>query len=96
MTAAEAKFQRAVRDLGCICCRIEGMGRSPASIHHILSDGKRRKGEMYVLPLCPMHHNLGRYDARCVSRHPWKTRFVRRYGSEESLLAKVKDLIRKR
>lgn len=92
MNRAEAKFQAALRDLGCIVCHIFNNVTSPAEIHHCLSGG-RRMGEMYVLPLCMQHHRSGRNDSECVSRDHNQRRFEARYGSEMSLLAKSRELI---
>lgn len=92
MTKAEQDFQTRVRALGCIACRIMGHFGTPCDIHHILSGG-RRVGEMYVLGLCPSHHRAGLNTAQIVSRHPHKAEFIRRYGSEASLLQITRDII---
>jgi len=89
---AEAAFQAQVRDLGCCVCIREGLGRSPAEIHHMLSAG-RRMGEMFVLGLCPLHHRSGRNDAEVVSRDHNQRRFEARYGTEAALLAWTQDHI---
>jgi hypothetical protein len=93
VTKAEALFQRAVRDLGCIVCWLDmGIHDSPCEIHHMLSGG-RRMGEMYVLPLCPTHHRGGRNDSEVVSRDHNQRRFEARYGTEMSLLEKTRELV---
>lgn len=93
MKKAEAEFQRHVRALGCIVCRIHRRMDSPAEIHHMLSGGRRR-GEMFVLGLCFEHHRAGRNDHLCVSRDHNQRRFEAAYGTEESLLAKTRELIK--
>lgn len=92
MTKAESAFQAAVRELGCIVCRVHGDLFTPCEIHHMLSGGRRR-GEMYVLGLCYPHHRSGKNNPGCVSRDHSQRRFEARYGTEESLLAKTKELI---
>lgn len=90
---AEKDFQDQVRQLGCICCRIDLNTFSPCDIHHILNGG-RRIGEMDVLGLCQRHHRSGAENKVWVSRHPWRKKFVERYGSEESLLKKTRELVK--
>lgn len=53
----------------------------------------RRMGHMFTLPLCPLHHRGGRNDAQCVSRHPYRDQFERRYGTEASLLERTRELV---
>ena len=81
-----------VRDLGCIICRQQGKGRRPCEIHHVY--GKTKKDAHFkVLPLCFEHHRMGS-DKEPISRHPYKARFVAAYGTEESLLDLVDDLLK--
>lgn len=95
MKKAEAAFQSKVRELGCIACRASLNVFSPCEIHHMLSGGRRR-GEMFVLGLCVPHHRGGRDDDECVSRDHNQRRFEAAYGTEESLLAKTRELVRER
>jgi len=96
VTKGEARFQREVRELGCICCRLDmGITDSPCEIHHMLSGG-RRMGELFVLGLCPLHHRGGRNDAEVVSRDHSQRRFEARYGTEMSLLERTKALVAER
>lgn len=95
MTKAEREFQGKVRELGCIVCLLDLNEHSQAEIHHMLSGGRRR-GEMFVLGLCPSHHRGGldgHNEMKIVSRDHSRRRFEYRYGTEESLLAKTKELI---
>ena len=81
-----------VRDFGCIICRQQGKGRRPCEIHHVY--GKTKKDAHFkVLPLCFEHHRMGS-DKEPISRHPYKARFVAAYGTEESLLDLVDDLLK--
>tara|TARA_A100001015_G_C15003072_1_gene719421 strand:- start:1300 stop:1623 length:324 start_codon:yes stop_codon:yes gene_type:complete len=90
-TKAEKDHMDRVRDLGCIICRQQGMGRVPCEIHHVY--GKTKPGaHFYVLPLCFQHHRMGS-DKEPISRHPWKARFVATYGTEEHLLKLVDELL---
>jgi hypothetical protein len=93
MKKAEAEFQRKVRELHCIVCRLHHGVETPCEIHHMLSGGRRR-GEMFVLGLCYNHHRAGRDDDQCVSRDHNQRRFEAAYGTEESLLAKTRELVR--
>lgn len=85
-TAAERAWMDWITAQGCIACRIDGVGFRPAAVHHILRGGQRI-GHLHTLPLCdPGHHQNGAHLG-LVSRHPWKTRFESRYGTEWELLA---------
>lgn len=84
---AEKEHMARVADLGCVVCRMLGLGCVPAEIHHI--EGKTKKGShMKVLPLCFEHHRRGG-DKEPISRHPYKKRFENAYGTEEELLKRV-------
>lgn len=90
-TVAEQNHMDNVRQLGCIVCRSLGLYGVAAEIHHI--DGKTKpQAHMKVLPLCYEHHRMGS-DKEPISRHPYKKRFVDAYGTEESLLEKVTELL---
>jgi len=78
--------------LGCIVCRVHYDCDSPAEVHHI--DGKTKPdAHLKTIPLCFRHHREGVNSEFYVSRHPFKHEFEERYGTEESLLQKVKELI---
>lgn len=76
----------------CIVCYLEGHGKNPAHFHHILKNGKRIS-HMDGFGLCPTHHNAGCNTFVAVSRHPWRREFEARYGSEQSLLEKTRELV---
>lgn len=95
MTNAEADFQDAARELGCIACLVSGYPRADGDIHHILSGG-RRISEMDVLCLCPAHHRTGGGHGRFISRHPWRTRFEAAYSTEKNLLAIIRRMVQER
>lgn len=92
MTNAEHAFQDAVRQVGCIVCLTSMNIRSDCDIHHLLSGG-RKIGEMDVLGLCDKHHRNGGDNKDWTSRHPHRVRFEKRYGTEQSLLAKTRELV---
>lgn len=47
-----------VSEMGCLVCRLMGLGATPAELHHIRAGvGKaQRAGDYCVIPLCPEHH----------------------------------------
>jgi len=89
-SAEEQRYLDSLRELGCIVC-LETMGIfSPAVPHHM--DGKTKPGaHLRSFPLCYEHHQGGKNDWQCVSRHPHKARFEERYGSEDELLEKTRE-----
>ena len=46
---------------------------------------------MNVIPLCGTHHQTGGKDAPAI--HPWKTRFVQKYGTQEELKDKCDRIL---
>tara|TARA_R100001082_G_scaffold32635_2_gene16783 strand:- start:3394 stop:3714 length:321 start_codon:yes stop_codon:yes gene_type:complete len=89
----ERKWMDLIASLGCIVCRLFYGCNSPAEIHHI--DGKTKKeAHLNTIPLCYKHHREGINNCTCVSRHPFKTEFERRYGKESQLLQKTKEIIK--
>ena len=91
MNALEKHYQ-AVAALGCVVCKMMGMGFTPAELHHPY--GRKGEHEKEVIPLCYSHHRAGFENKMVVSRHPYKKEFERRYGKESDLLAEVKRLIK--
>ena len=89
---AESKHMDDVSQLGCIVCRNQGRLYVPCEIHHI--EGKTKKDSHFkVLPLCFEHHRMGS-DKEPISRHPYKARFVKAYGTEQELLEQVNKLLK--
>lgn len=96
ITKADRKRFEALRNLGCIACRLDGFPGIPAEIHHITDCG-RRMGHQYSIPLCVWQH---RGVAESIYDHfkgpslaLSKRDFVERYGTELELLAKVNRMI---
>lgn len=91
-TAEESRWMDAVARLGCIACRLDGRRGVPCAIHHLLSGGQRR-GHLFTIGLCdPGHHQNGAQFG-VVSRHPWRVRFEKAYGSEDELLQLTREIL---
>ena len=89
---AESKHMDRVSQLGCIVCR--NQGRFYVPVRFITSKGKPKKDSHFkVLPLCFEHHRMGS-DKEPISRHPYKARFVKAYGTEQELLEQVNKLLK--
>lgn len=84
-TADEKAWLDAIVAYGCIACRLDGAGFVAPAVHHMLRGGVRL-GHRYSLPLCDPGHHQGGHVLCKISRHPWKVRFERQYGSEQFLL----------
>lgn len=91
-TKAEKQYLNKVADLGCIVCRNERLGKSPAEIHHIRNgQGMSQRASNYeVIPLCHAHHRTGGYG---VAFHAGKSGFESKFGTEKQLLEQVKGLL---
>ena len=85
------RWFQSLQDLGCIVCLNEFGVRSPPDIHHIHKNGNRRVDDYHTIPLCPNHHRSGVNNSMYVSRHPWKSEFEKRYGTEMELLEQVRE-----
>lgn len=92
-TKAEREHLSKVAEIGCIVCLNENHGQSPAEIHHVRTGkGMGQRATNYeVIPLCPLHHRSGGYG---VAFHAGSKVWQERYGSEESLLNQVKEMLR--
>lgn len=90
MKKADEKRYKQLIEIGCIVCRLEGKN-TPPQIHHPY--GRTGDGNQKTIPLCYYHHQEGSDCEAYTSRHPWKTRFVARYGTEEYLLEETNKLI---
>lgn len=87
-TVAERAWLDFIVAYRCIACRLDGLGHTPPAVHHLLRGGVRM-GHLHTIPLCdPGHHQNGGSRAM-VSRHPNKTQFELRYGTEAELLASL-------
>ncbi len=97
MTRSEQAWCDAITQIGCIVCLLFfAAPGTPGAVHHLLTGG-RRIGHLWTICLCdPGHHQNAPARSVKVSRHPSKTRFEQAYGSEESLLAKTRELVAQR
>ena len=87
-TKSEKAHMDAVAALGCIACHQQGHN-TPAEIHHIRAGmGLKRATSYQVIPLCPAHHR-GTMHPLVPSIHLDKRAFIKRFGSEASLLEEV-------
>jgi hypothetical protein len=94
-SAAEKRHLSRVAALSCVVCRNEGLGDTPAEVHHIRNGyGRGQKApHSETLPLCIHHHRAADGSARCaghVAFHKSPEEFERRYGTERELLAQVR------
>ncbi|HHI2551370.1 TPA: Ref family recombination enhancement nuclease [Klebsiella aerogenes] len=78
-----------VQALGCIVCRNEGYGETPAIIHHIRTGQGtgQRADDFHTIPLRPPHHQF--YGVG-VSYHDCPKTWGSKYGTESELLAQVR------
>ena len=84
-TKKEQEWMDKIQDFGCVICQRTFRTYSPAEIHHI--EGKTAPGShLLTIPLCYAHHRGGEDNLLYTSRHPFKKKFEKRYGSEYDLL----------
>jgi hypothetical protein len=88
------RFKR-LSELGCIVCKVHYGIFTPCHIHHLTgikyrSTGKKASYE-HTIGLCPQHHQYG--DNENPSIHARPVQFAEKFGSQEILLARTKDLI---
>ena len=94
MSARDAKRHLdRVAALGCVVCRNEGLGETPASAHHINCHAMARKASDYeTIPLCPAHHQdadgTRKYGGH-IAVHRGLETWEERYGTERELLAQT-------
>lgn len=95
MTKNEKRHLLRVADLGCQACRKMGFPGTPAEIHHIRAGtGKGQRASHYdAIPLCPAHHR-GTMHPAVPSIHLDKNAFIEQFGTEQELLAEVKELLK--
>ena len=84
MNKATRKYYNSVAELGCIVCRMDGFEDTPCQLHHLREGAGMSQRSVEVIPLCKYHHDAFHLD---------RVKFTRRYGSEEDLLDRVKELL---
>lgn len=82
-----AEFDRMFRLKQMPCLINNGDCQGVTEVHH-LTDGGRRLGHMFTVPLCQWHHTQG-HDSYHRSRKP----FMQRYGDNAELLRKANKLL---
>jgi hypothetical protein len=92
MTKAEKAYCARVVALGCAVCRREGLGDTPALIHHQRAGiGRMRAPHSEIIPLCEYHHTHPDAGIHGLGTK----RFPEVYGySEADLVAETKELAR--
>lgn len=52
------EYKSRVAALGCMACRLLGLGETPAILHHPRTGqgASQRASDWLVIPLCPHHH----------------------------------------
>lgn len=96
--AQEARFH-AIQQIGCICCRLQGLGWSPAEVHHLTIGGKhgqKRRGHDFTIGLCSTHHRgtWVPWIDKCRPLYSEQPRaFRERFGQDDALLAFQNELI---
>ena len=87
------KYLDRVANIGCIVCLNQGLGKTPAAIHHIRTGYgvSQRAPDSETIPLCPTHHQ---YSANGeIAYHDRPLKFEERYGTELELLEQVKEIL---
>ena len=91
-TVEERKYMSKVASFGCIACEKDGLDDIPAEIHHVRKHTGigLRPSNFDVLPLCASHHRTGK-----ISVHLGKKAFIKRYGSEQTLMKQMRERMKK-
>jgi len=91
-TVKEKKWMDDITQIGCVVCRLEMETFSFAEVHHL--DGKvKPDAHLNSIPLCFYHHRGGQDNEMYTARHPFKKRFIDRYGTEEWLLDATQQMV---
>lgn len=91
-----------LRQIGCVCCLLDGRPETPPDIHHLV-EGRKRLGDEATLGLCSWHHRGVPLDVSAKETEKIlgpslaisKRKFVERYGTERELLEFVNEAIRR-
>lgn len=98
-TAADKARFAAIKDIGCIACRLYGFGYRPCDVHHLTVGGKHgqpRRGHQYTIGLCPPHHTgtpdqYGPIPGPSYAKAPRAFRTT--FGDDDALLQRQNELI---
>jgi hypothetical protein len=91
---AEKKRWDQIAQLGCLPCKQDGFLNTLVSIHHV--DGRTKPdAHKKVLALCAGHHQQGSNtnNPNMLAVHGNKARFEAKYGTQQELLTKTKELL---
>lgn len=90
----EIKWMSLIISFGCIACYVQtGIRGTPACVHHI-TDGGRRKGHLFTIPLCdPGHHKNVQPGSGKEPFHHNKRVFEATYGTQERLLEMMRKIL---
>lgn len=101
-TKEQQRRQDNIREIvGCIACRLHGIGYTIPEIHHLNSAGRNR-GQAYTIGLCAWSHRgippdgMSRRDAELMlgpSLHYGSKPFAAFFGSDDELLAATNALL---
>lgn len=101
--AHESERIRMFQRIGCIACKHDGRFNPGFDVHH-LTEGGRRLGHWFTIPLCPWHHR-GVLECRPVyvttqdvhrdipSLAISRRDFEAKYGTQRELHAEVNQLL---
>ena len=93
MSKATREHLAKVAALGCVACRNEGLGETPAQAHHINCHAMGRKASDFeTIPLCHPHHQEADGTAKFqghIAVHRSLEDWEARYGTERQLLEQV-------
>lgn len=103
-TKAQALRFDAIKDVGCIACRLRGMRSVPCEIHHLTVGGRhgqKRRGHDFTVGLCSWHHRgVTAYGNPALAEKVYgpsyalePRRFREVFGNDDVLMAYQKDLI---
>ena len=87
-TKSEREHMGRVAALCCVVCRNEGLGNTPAMVHHIGNGTMGKRASNYdVIPLCPAPHQHGGHG---VAVHAGRKAFEANFGTERELLEQTR------
>ena len=95
MTKEESAYHDALRELGCIACRIDGRGGVSAEIHHQRTGAGagQKSPHLKAIPLCEAHHR-GTKHPIVPSIHLAPNKFISEYGTEVELREMTQRLLK--
>jgi hypothetical protein len=78
LTQAEIHRDVVIREIGCVVCRLRGLGKVECAKHHTLTTGQhgngKRRGEAYTVGLCDYHHQGAQVIGTALARSLYPAR----------------------